>query len=277
MSPRGDVLLGADWPGILGRARSCAPKRDPYVLLKPPSEPDSDVLTARARRIEDRQRRRGLAKKIRILIVDDHALVRRVLCDRLQREPDFVVVGQVSSANEAVASAIQTHSDVVLLDIDMSGSDCLDAARQIGLIQPKVGVVLLTSSPGDLHIDPVLASSADGLVTKCDPPDKIVEAIREVASGRSYFSNEAYSRITVDKEGAGLPPTSQARLSRLTPRELEVLRYIASGMSQKEIAASMKLSVKTVGNHCTHVMNKLNIHNRVELARLAIREGIAKA
>ncbi len=215
--------------------------------------------------------------EIRVLIADDHALVRRALCDRLQREADFVVVGQVSSAAEAVTMAIDSRPDIVLMDIDMFGLDCFDAVRRIRSIRPATGVVFLTSSLCDRHIDQALAVNASGFLTKRDPPERIVEAIREVASGATYLSEDVLSRIVIDEGKTRSGPVSQSRLSKLTRREFEVLRYIASGMAQKKIAATMSVSAKTVDNHCTNLMNKLDIHDRVELTRFAIREGIAQA
>ena len=214
---------------------------------------------------------------IRILIVDDHALLRRALGERLQREPGFAVVGNVSNADEAIETATKNHVNVILMDIDMPGLSCFDAARRILLLRPETRILFLSAFSRDQYIEQALAVKAGGYLTKCDPPEVVLAAIREVASGGVYFSDEIRSRIVVQETGVKLASKPHSRLSKLTVRELEVLRYIASGMGQKEIAATMNVSVKTVDNHSANLMGKLDIHDRVELTRFAIREGLAEA
>ncbi|MGB2985498.1 MAG: response regulator transcription factor [Phycisphaerae bacterium] len=128
----------------------------------------------------------------------------------------------------------------------------------------------------DRYIEQALAVHASGYLTKRDPPETVVAAIRKVASGGVYFCEEVRARIVVDDQGAKLATPGPSPMSKLTGREMEVLRYVASGMSQKAMAASMSINTKTVENHCTNLMNKLDIHDRVELTRFAIREGIVQ-
>jgi len=212
-------------------------------------------------------------EKITILLVDDHALVRGALAEWLGKEPDFLVVGVAASADEAISKAVERDVDIILMDIDMPGLNCFEAARRLSGLRPRAKIIFLSAFAHDGYIEQALAVKAHGYLTKREPPEKVVRAIREVVSGGAYFSREVQSRIIVDQRGAVLP---QSRFSMLTPRELEVLSYLARGLGKREIGATMNLSTKTVESHTTSLMNKLDIHDRVELARFAMREGLAQ-
>lgn len=216
-------------------------------------------------------------KPISLLLVDDHALMRRMLADRIACEPDMLVVGTVEDAAAAVAEAIRQRPDIILMDIDMPGVICFDAARTIQELCPKTRIIFLSAFFNDRYIDQALAVEAAGYLTKTEPPESVIAAIRAVAAGKSYFSPQVQSRIVVDSDGTRLAQPKQSRASTLSGRELEVLRYLARGMSKKQIAQTMYISAKTVNNHTAHVMDKLDIHDRVELSRFAIREGLAGA
>ncbi len=214
---------------------------------------------------------------IRIMLVDDHALVRGALSERLKQEALFRIVAKASSADEALEMLDEYGPDIVLMDIDMPGLCCFDATRTIRSIRPETKVIFLSAFMHDRYIQQALEVGARGYLTKREPPEKVAEAIREVASGGAYFSEEVRSRIMVDGQGARLVAEPRSRAELLTARELEVLRYIARGMAKKDIASTMHLSVKTVDRHNSNLMAKLDIHDRVELARFAIREGLAEA
>jgi DNA-binding NarL/FixJ family response regulator len=214
---------------------------------------------------------------IRILIVDDHALVRGALTERVQREPDLEVVGNAGNADEAIALTLECSPDIILMDIDMPGMICFDAAREIASLRPETRVIFLSAFLHDWYIQQALQVKARGYLTKREPPERVIAAIREVATGGAFFSEEVRSRIVVDSSGATLGEDSTSLVSTLTTREVEVLRYIARGLSKKEIATIMHISAKTVDKHSTNLMSKLKIHDRVELARYAIREGLAEA
>lgn len=215
-------------------------------------------------------------RAIRVLLADDHALVRETLARWLREADDMHIVGEVGSADEAVALAVREHPDVVLLDIDMPGLLAFDAARTIRARCPQTRIIMLSGFFHDRFIEDALQAQASGYVTKTESADTVLRAVRTVAGGGTYFSPEVQARIVVDRHGARLARQHMTRASLLTARELEVLRYIARGLSKKDIAALMQLSVKTIDNHCTNLMTKLDIHDRVELARFAIREGIAE-
>lgn len=218
-----------------------------------------------------------MSKEISILIVDDHALVRSTLAERLNAEPEFRVVATAPAADEAIEQAMVHSPDVILMDIDMPGLLCFDAARTIASTNPNTRLVFLSAFIHDWYIEQSLNVNAAGYLTKREQPETVVRAIREVAGGGTFFSEEVRARIVVDATGARVTRKEQSRTSTLTSREIEVLRYVARGLSKKEVASTMHLSVKTVDRHCANLMTKLDIHDRVDLARFAIREGLLSA
>jgi DNA-binding NarL/FixJ family response regulator len=215
-------------------------------------------------------------ENIRIILADDHALVREMLCAYLQQNPGFQVVATASSAKEAMQKCVDHQPNVVVMDIDMPGLICFDAARRILSAQPEVKLIFLSAYTHDHYIEQALQVGAVGYLTKSEPPQNVAEAIRSVAEGRAYFSEEVRSRIVFDSNQTRLAPKGRSRGSLLTPREVEVVRYVARGLAKKEIASIMHVSLKTVEKHTDNLMQKLDIHDRVELARFAIREGLAE-
>jgi DNA-binding NarL/FixJ family response regulator len=216
-------------------------------------------------------------RTVSVLLVDDHALVREALGNWLRQDPAFRVIGDVGSADEAIAVAVREVPDIIVMDIDMPGLLAFDAVRTIRARCTKTRVVVLSAFFHDRFIEDALKAEASGYITKTEPPDVVARAIKTVAAGGVFFSKQVQERIIVDSHGARLADEAKTRASTLSPREMEVLRYIARGLSKKDIAGVMHLSVKTVDNHSTSLMTKLNIHDRVELTRYAIREGLAEA
>jgi DNA-binding NarL/FixJ family response regulator len=214
---------------------------------------------------------------ISILLADDHSMVRRLLGRRLEDEADMTVVATVSNADDATAEAIRLKPDIILMDIDMPGLSCFEAAGTIHRQSPGSRIIFLSAFFHDRYIEQAMAVQAWGYITKSEPEDSVLEAIRKVSAGIAYFSPEVKARIVVDSQGARLASKGRSRASTLTEREMEVLRYLARGMAKKEIARTMHISVNTVNRHTTSLMAKLDIHDRVELARYAIREGLAEA
>jgi len=212
----------------------------------------------------------------RILLVDDHELVRSALRGLLQRDPAYEVVGECSNAEDALRSAFECDPQILLIDIDMPGMICFDAVKQMRARLPELAVIFLSAFFHDHYIEQALAVGARGYVVKGDPPSVLFEALEAVARGGDFFSDDVRARFALDERGLpseGAPTVT----STLTNREVEVLRYLARGLSKKEVAGTMHLSVKTVEHHSASVMRKLDIHDRVELARYAIREGLAEA
>lgn len=214
--------------------------------------------------------------RISLLIADDHSLVREMLTSHLGREMDIEVVASVSNGNDALERSRELEPDIVLLDIDMPGMVSFEAAREILQCSPKTRVIFLSAFFHDRYIEEALSTGASGYLTKNEPPAKVIAAIRNVARGVSYFSPEVQSRLVVDVDGLRLKNSRPTRASLLTKREIETLRYIARGLAKKEVANLMGLSIRTIDSHVRNIMEKLDIHDRVELTRFAIREGLAE-
>lgn len=217
-----------------------------------------------------------MREPITILLADDHTMVRETLRRRLDEETDLRVVSTVGDAEQAVAESLRLGPDVVLLDIDMPGMTCFQAARTIQELRPDTRVVFLSAFLQDRYVEQAIGMRAWGYIVKTESDKDLVNAIRRVASGARYFSPDVHARIIVDEGPLRLASTAASRVSTLTDREVEVLRHVARGLSQKEIAKTMRISPSTVHRHTDSLMAKLDIHDRVSLARFAIREGIAE-
>lgn len=212
---------------------------------------------------------------IGVLVVDDHALVREMLADRISSERGMLVTGQAATSDDAVRLCRALTPDVVLLDIDLPGISAFDAARTMMDSEEPPRIIFLSAFIQDGYIAQALAVRAAGYLSKATPPPEVMDAIRTVAAGRTAMCAEVLDRLILD--GA---PTEQgvgagARHTLLTQREREVVALIATGLQQKQVATQMGISIKTVQTHLAHAMDKLEIHDRVELARYAIREGLA--
>ncbi len=196
---------------------------------------------------------------ISILLVDDHTILRETLAKRLQSEQGMIVVGGVSNAGDAVLHAERLEPDVVIMDIDMPGKVSFDAARELKVLCPNTAIIYLSAFCQDRYVRDALAAHAIGYVTKDEPVDVLVKAIRQAASGVAYFSPEVQKRIVASDVGLELSDGGTSRLGLLTRREFEVLRYIGRGRSRTEIANVMHISVKTLDNHVHALRTKLQI------------------
>lgn len=214
-------------------------------------------------------------KKIKVLIVDDHAALREPLALALSAEPD-IEAATAPEAERAVALAAADPFDVVLMDIDMPGLDCFAAARRIAEARPAAKIIFLSAFAHDSYIESALAAGAKGFLSKSEAPAAIGEAIRSVAGGGASFSEAIMKRLVIGPGSIQLAADGATRASTLTTREREILGYLAKGLSKKEIAGSLGLSVKTIDAHAVSIMGKLGIHDRVELARYAIREKLVE-
>lgn len=214
---------------------------------------------------------------ITILLADDHALVRSTLAAALGNASGLKVLGTTCDADSAVTECVRLKPQIVVLDIDMPGILSFEATRVIRQRCPDTRVLFLSAFYHDRYIEQALAVEASGYVTKNEPPEVLIDAIRAAASGASYYSPEVMSRIVVTSSGATLQADRRSRASTLTAREVEVLRYLARGLAKKEISRLMHISLNTVNRHSDSIMSKLDIHDRVQLACFAIREGLAEA
>jgi DNA-binding NarL/FixJ family response regulator len=214
---------------------------------------------------------------ISVVLADDHALVRESLVSHCAATADVRVVAALACAEDAVEAVIKHEPDVVLLDIDMPGIVAFDAARRIKSACAHTRVIILSAFSHDHYIEQALAAGASGYLSKSETLDNILRAIRGIAAGSEYFSPEIQARIVVEEDRIHISEPWRTRLSQITKREMETLQYLVQGLSNKEIAKQMGIAVRTVDNHIAALMATLNIHERVNLARFAIREKIAEA
>jgi two-component system response regulator NreC len=213
---------------------------------------------------------------IRLLLVDDHAVVRSGLRMMLDNEGDAEIVGEASSAAEAIEAAIRLKPNVILMDIGLPDLSGIDATREIKKRTPDVAIVALTIHEDEEYFFKMLEAGASGYVPKRAAPEELLTAIRAAATGQVYLYPSLAKLLVRDYLDGGRASTGQPS-SDLTDREQEVLTYLAEGASNEEIAAALVISPKTVSRHRENIMHKLNLHSRSELVRYAIRKGIIKA
>lgn len=213
----------------------------------------------------------------RILLVDDHAVVRSGLRMLLENERDVEIIGEASSAHEAIEAAMQLQPNVILMDIGLPDLSGIDATREIKKRVPDSAIVALTIHEDEEYFFKMLEAGATGYVPKRAAPDELLTAIRAAASGQVYLYPSLAKLLVRDFLSGGRPSPADQPGSELTDREAEVLTYLAEGASNEEIAAALFISPKTVARHRENIMRKLNLHSRSELVRYAIRKGIIKA
>ncbi len=213
---------------------------------------------------------------IRLLLVDDHAVVRSGLRMLLENERDVEIVGEASSAAQAMELAISLKPHVILMDIGLPDLSGIDATREIKKRMPDVSVVALTIHEDEEYFFKMLEAGASGYVPKRAAPEELITAMRAAASGQVYLYPSLAKLLVRDFLDGGRASLEQAS-SDLTDREQEVLTYLAEGANNSEIAASLVISPKTVARHRENIMRKLNLHSRAELVRYAIRKGIITA
>jgi DNA-binding NarL/FixJ family response regulator len=218
---------------------------------------------------------------IRVLLADDHALFREGVRSLLATQPDIEVVGEVADGRAAVQQAAALHPDVVLMDITMPLLDGIEATRQIAQRDPSVRVLVLTMHDNEDVFLRALGAGAAGYVLKKSGGVELMSAIRSTHEGNSYLSPYLAKALMTDYLQRGdRPPGALADVAapskRLSAREQEILKLIAEGHSSREIAEMLDLSVKTVHNHRTRLMTKLDIHRNADLVRYAIRLGMVE-
>lgn len=216
-------------------------------------------------------------RPLRVLSVDDHQFLVEGLKARFALEPDIEFAGWLRSAEELAPRLRRDPVDVVLLDIEMPGGDPFEAVADAARLFPDTRVIMLSAYVRDQHIDAAVRAGAWGYVSKSDSPESVIAAIRQAARGEFAFGPKVVQRCQSRAPRGADGQSAASRLTRLTPRELQVLRMIGRGLSRTEIAAAIHRSAKTVDNHRAAIMEKLDIRDRVELARFAIREGLTEA
>lgn len=211
---------------------------------------------------------------IRIILADDHAVMRRGLRLMLEEQKDFQVVGEASNGLEAVALAGSLKPDVAVLDITMPNLNGIEAARQISTKEPAVAIVVLSMHSDEGYVLRALKAGARGYVLKESPDTDFIHAIRSVSEGKSFFS-PAVSRLLVEDYIRQLRDKDvEDSYELLTTRERELLQLFAEGKSNKDVANMLNLSVYTVETHRGNLMEKLNLHSVPELILYAVRKGV---
>jgi two-component system invasion response regulator UvrY len=211
-----------------------------------------------------------MKSKIRILFVDDHALLRAGIKLLLADAPGIEVAGEAASAGEAMERLHAGPWDLLLLDISLPGRSGLDLLKQIKATKPHLPVLILSMYPEEQYAVRVLRAGASGYLTKESAPDQLVAAIRKVAQGGRYVSPTVAERL-VDELGAR---GAESPHETLSDREFEVFRLLASGRTVGQIASAVNLSVKTVSTHRRHVLNKMRMRNNADLTQYAVRHGL---
>jgi len=215
--------------------------------------------------------------KIRLLLVDDHAVVRSGLRMLLATENDVEIIGEAGTAAEALAATLELKPDVVLMDIGLPDKSGIEATQEIKERVQKVAIVALTIHEDEEYFFKMLEAGASGYVPKRAAPEELVTAIRAAAHGEVYLYPSMAKLLVKDYLASEPAEREQSAGSELTDREQEVLTHLAEGESNEEIAKMLVISPKTVARHRENIMRKLNLHSRAELVRYAIRKGIIKA
>jgi NarL family two-component system response regulator LiaR len=215
-----------------------------------------------------------MADPISLLIVDDHSVVRLGLRAYFGTLPDISVVGEAETGEQAVELARQHAPDVVLMDLMLPGLDGVQATQQIKQVSPRTHIIVLTSYHADEHIFPAIRAGALSYVLKDIDPDDLADAIRRAHAGEAVLHPRVAARLVQEihgARGAGVNPFTE-----LTDRELEVLREIAAGQSNRDIAAALVISEKTVKSHISNILSKLHLADRTQAAVYAWQSGLVR-
>jgi DNA-binding NarL/FixJ family response regulator len=215
-----------------------------------------------------------MSKKQRILIVEDHTLLRAGLRALLTQDPDIEIVGEADNGRDAVQSIGTLMPHLVLMDLSMPGMNGIEAIRDIKRRYPETRVLVLTIHKTDEYIHESLRAGADGYILKDATHDELRVAIRSVLNGKTYLSPDISGKVINGYLGAGNSPSPSSAWDSLTHREREVLKLVAEGHPNKYIADYFCLSVKTVEKHRSNLMKKLDLHNASTLTAYAIEKGL---
>lgn len=210
---------------------------------------------------------------VRVLIVDDHELVRKGIRALLIETPGFEVVGEARNGEEAVSLAKEVQPDVILMDLLMPVMDGIEATRQITTLRPGTAVLVLTGTATDKDVIPAIRAGAVGYLLKDSSAAELVRGIRRVARGETSVDSTVARRLLQEVSRQREPAPAQETLTR---RELEVLRLLAAGLSNRGMADQLGISERTVRSHMSHILGKLQLNSRMQAALYALREGLAE-
>ncbi len=210
--------------------------------------------------------------RLRVLLADDHVTVRHGLKLLIDGQPDMIVVSEASDGDSALKCALELNPDVIVMDISMPGMNGLVATRALKQLQPDAAIVTLTRHGDDAYLQELLRAGVSGYVLKQSAPTELLQAIRAAGAGRQYLDSTLAARVTAGFLARVGKRQSKA-VATLSEREAQVLRLIASGHSNKEIAGRLILSVKTVEAHKANAMRKLDLNGRIDIVKYALLQG----
>jgi NarL family two-component system response regulator LiaR len=217
-----------------------------------------------------------MTNPITVLIVDDHAVVRQGVRASLEARAGFAVVGEAESGAEAVRRVADVVPDVVLMDLLMPEMDGVEATRQLKRLSPRTQVVVLTSHHDDEHIFPALRAGAISYLLKSVKMDELAEAVRRAAQGEATLHPRVAARVIQELQGAQRDREALNPFAELTDRELEILKLIATGMTNQEMTAHLVISEHTVKGHVSNILSKLHLTDRTQAAVFAWRERVVR-
>jgi NarL family two-component system response regulator LiaR len=213
-----------------------------------------------------------MTSPIRVLIVDDHEIVRKGTRALLATKRDILVVGEAKDGAEAIAQAQALHPDVILMDLMMPKVNGVQATREITAAHPGARILILTSFAADEQVFPAIKAGALGYLLKDSSPQELLQAIRQVYRGEPSLDPVVARKVLAELSS---PPSKPMTLDPLTTRELEILRLVAQGKSNKDIAGQLVIAEETVHTHVSNILNKLHLASRTQAALYALKEGIA--
>jgi two-component system response regulator NreC len=212
--------------------------------------------------------------KIRILLADDHTILRAGLKMMLNAQPDMEVIGEAQDGRQAIEETQKLRPDIVLMDITMPDLNGIEATRQIKRLVPDVKILMLTMHEHDEYVFQALQAGASGYMLKEAADTELITALHVITSGQFYLSPTAQSVVVGDYLQKVRTGEERDSYSSLTEREREILKLVAEGFTNNQIAERLVISPKTVDTHRTHIMDKLNMHSRAELIKYAMRRGL---
>jgi len=207
---------------------------------------------------------------IKILIADDHPIVRKGLKEIIEETSDMVVADEANNGEEALGKVLKSNLDVVVLDISMPGMSWIDILKKIKKEKPELSVLVLSMHPEEQYAVQVFRAGASGYLTKQSTPDELLAAIRKISTRRKYISTSLAEKLAYDLENDANGPPHET----LSNREYEVMCLIATGKTVKEIAEKLKLSVKTISTYRSRILEKMNMRNNAELTHYAIKNRL---